>query len=74
MADTPSTLRGRIEAVMTKRAALEERRSRASADLADAEKNLRTLGLNPKTARETIEAAEAALEADIEKMETALDL
>lgn len=71
MANSVSSLKGRIEACITKRAALEERKARAEKDLRVAEKALADLGLKPGAkAKAAIEEAEeelAAAVADVEK-------
>ena len=69
-----SDLRARIDACVKKRAALEERQTRAEHDLAEAEAALTELGLTPKTARRVIEEAEAALTADVAEVEKTLGL
>jgi|GEM_PF-6326027 len=71
---SPSSLRDRIQNCVSKKAALVERRSRAEADLADAEAALTEAGLKPKTARAAIEKAEAELEEAVAAIEEQLGL
>jgi Holliday junction resolvasome RuvABC DNA-binding subunit len=73
MADT-SSLRDRIDACVRKRAALEERKTRAEKDKADAEGALKELGLKPKTARAAIEEAEAELGREVKEIEKMLGI
>ncbi len=68
------SLRNRIDICVKKRAALDERRSRAEADLKAAEDALKEFGLKPSTARATIEKAEAKLVAEVAEIERILDI
>jgi chaperonin cofactor prefoldin len=70
-----AALKARIEACVTRLAALEERKARAEADLKEAEAALKALGLKPgDEVKAAITKAESDLENSLSEMEDILGL